>query len=127
MDNEFSIFHFKLLKTFVSYVLLKLLYLPMRETNRDCIRDGCIPDCFVGVVSVGWKPLCLSGLHVDKLASFLALGEDNYTVDESEESVVLAHTHVETGVVNCATLTLDDVTGFAMLTAENLYTESFAF
>ena len=71
--------------------------------------------------------LCLSGLHVDKLATFLALGEYYYTVDESEESVVLTHTHVETGMVNGATLTLEDVTGFAMLTAENLNTESFAF
>ena len=71
--------------------------------------------------------LCLSGLHVDKLATFLALGEYYYTVNESEESVVLTHTHVETGMVNGATLTLEDVTGFAMLTAENLYTESFAF
>ena len=74
-------------------------------------------------ISVG---LCLSGLHVDKLATFLALGEYYYTVDESEESVVLTHTHVETGMVNGATLTLEDVTGFAMLTAENLYTESCA-
>lgn len=71
--------------------------------------------------------LCLGGLNVDELASLLALGEYYYTVDESEDGVVLAHTHVKTGVVNCATLTLDDVAGFAILTAENLYTESFAF
>ncbi len=58
---------------------------------------------------------------------FLAFSEDNYTVDQSEKSVVLAHTYVEAGVVNCATLTLDDVAGFAMLTTENLYSESFAF
>lgn len=73
------------------------------------------------------RGLCLSGLYVDELASLLALGEYYYTVDESEDGVVLTHTHVETGMVNGATLTLDDVTGFAMLTAENLYSESFAF
>ena len=73
------------------------------------------------------RSLCLGGLYIDKLATFFSLGEYHYTVDESEESVVLAHTHVKTGVVNCATLTLEDVAGFAILTAENLYTESFAF
>lgn len=71
--------------------------------------------------------LCLGRLHVDELAAFLALGEYNNTVDESEESVILAHAYIEAGMMHCATLTLDDVAGFAILTAENLYTESFAF
>lgn len=73
------------------------------------------------------RALCLSRLHVDKLASFLALGEYYYTVDKSKQGVILTHAYVETGMMNGTTLTLDDVTGFAMLTAENLYTESFAF
>ena len=71
--------------------------------------------------------LCLCRLYVDELATFLALGEYYETVDESEDSVVLAHSDIKTGMVLCATLTLDDVAGFAMLTAENLYSESFAF
>lgn len=71
--------------------------------------------------------LCLGRLNVDELAAFFAFSEDNNTVDEGEESVVLAHANVETGMVNGATLTLDDVTGFAVLTTENLHTESFAF
>lgn len=82
------------------------------------------PDDFLIYQSGG---LCLSRLYVDKLASLFAFGEYYYTVDKSKQSVVLAHTYIKAGMVNCATLTLDDVTGFAMLTAENLYTESFAF
>lgn len=71
--------------------------------------------------------LYLRGLNVDEFTSFFAFGEDNNTVNESEDSVVFAHANVETGMVNGATLTFDDVTGFAILTTENLYTESFAF
>ena len=71
--------------------------------------------------------LCLCGLHVDELASFLAFGEHYHSVNKSEEGVILAHAYVETGVVHCATLTLEDVAGFAILSAENLHTESFAF
>lgn len=67
------------------------------------------------------------GLHVDELAAFLAFGENNNTVDQSEDGVILAHTYVKAGVMNCATLTLDDVACLAVLTTENLYTESFAF
>ena len=67
------------------------------------------------------------GLDVDKPTAILAFGEYYNAVDQSVDGVVLAHAYVEAGMVNCATLTLDDVTGFAMLTAENLYTESFAF
>lgn len=71
--------------------------------------------------------LCLDGLHIDKLATFLAFCEHHYAVNERKESVVLAEAHIEAGVMHCAALTLDDVTCFAALSAENLYTESFAF
>ena len=54
------------------------------------------------------------GLHVDELAACLTGGEHYYAVDEGEESVVLTHAYVETGVVLSATLTLDDVAGFAL-------------
>ena len=39
------------------------------------------------------------GLHVDELAACLTGGEHYYAVDEGEESVVLTHAYVETGVV----------------------------
>ena len=53
------------------------------------------------------------GLHVDKLAACLAGGEHNHAVDEGEDGVVLTHANVQTGMVLSATLTLDDVAGFA--------------
>ncbi len=71
--------------------------------------------------------LCFGGLDVDELAAFLAFSEDNNTVNEGVDCVVLAHANVQTGVVNGAALALEDVTGFAVLTTENLYSESFAF
>ena len=46
------------------------------------------------------------------------------TVNKCVECVVRTHTHVLTGMVYCTSLTYDDVTGLAYLTAENLYTES---
>mgnify|MGYP004448535399 CR=1 FL=1 len=50
-----------------------------------------------------------------------------YAVYESIESVVFAHADVEAGMVNGATLTLDDVAGFSKLAAKNFHSESFAF
>lgn len=79
------------------------------------------------LLASGFGILCFRRLDVDELAAFFALCEDNYTINESEKSVVLAHANVEARVVYGATLTFDDVTGFAMLTTENLYSESFAF
>lgn len=54
------------------------------------------------------------GLHVDELTSFLAGGEHYNSVDESEECVILTHTYIKTGVMLSATLTLQDVAGFAV-------------
>lgn len=87
---------------------------------------ACSP-VFVGKMCLFSLRLCFGRLDVDEFAAFFAFCEDNNTVDEGEESVILAHANVETRVVYGATLTLDDVTGFAMLTTENLYSESFAF
>ena len=67
------------------------------------------------------------GLNVDKLAAFFTGGEYYYAVNEGEEGVVLTHAYVETGVVNGATLTLDDIASFAFRTTEDFHTESFAF
>lgn len=69
----------------------------------------------------------LGGCHVDEAATLLSGGEHYGAVNEGIKSVVLAHTHVFTGVVNCSTLTFDDVACFSKLTAENLDAESFAF
>ena len=69
--------------------------------------------------------LCV-GLDVDVLATLLAGGEYHNTVDQGEQSVVLAHAHVQSGVMNCAALTLNDVAGFAIRTTKDLYSESFA-
>ena len=48
-------------------------------------------------------------------------------VDEGEEGMVIAHTHVEAGMMACATLTDDDVACFGVLSAEKFHTQSFAF
>ena len=71
--------------------------------------------------------LCLGRLHVDELAAFFAFGKYDNSVDKSEDGMILTHANVKAGMVNRATLTLDDVACFAVLTTENLYTESFAF
>ena len=63
--------------------------------------------------------LCLAGrLHVDETAAFLAGGEHNHAIHEGVNRVVLAHTYVKTGMVNRATLTLDDIACFGVLTAK---------
>ena len=74
------------------------------------------------------EDLCFAyGSYVDELATVAAFGELYGAVHEGVESVVFAHAYVEARVVYGATLTFDDVTGFAVLTTENLYSESFAF
>ena len=52
---------------------------------------------------------------------------DVLAIHEGVNRVVLAHTYVKTGMVNRATLTLDDIACFGVLTAKNLHSESFAF
>ena len=46
--------------------------------------------------------------------------ESYNTINESEESVILTHTYVFTRIVNCTTLTNDNVTCNASLTTPNL-------
>lgn len=69
----------------------------------------------------------MMGLHVDELAAILTCGESYYTIDKGEEGMILTHTDVETGMVNSATLALEDVTGFAVRSTKNFHTESFTF
>ena len=72
--------------------------------------------------------LCLGfGSYVDKRAALFAFGEDNCTVNESVESVVFAHTHVQARVVNSTTLTFEDVACLSLLATENFHTESCGF
>ncbi len=71
--------------------------------------------------------LCFSRSYVDELTTVFAFREDYCAINKSVKSVVFTHTNVFTWVVNCATLTFDNVTSFSKLTAENLNTESFAF
>lgn len=73
------------------------------------------------------KSVGLMRLHVDKLAPFLARGEHHNTINQCEECVILAHTHVQTRVVHCATLTFQDIACPAARTTKNLNTKSFAF
>lgn len=67
------------------------------------------------------------GLYVDVLAALLASGEHYNAVDKSENSVVLAHAYIKAGVVLGATLTLDDVAGFAIAATKDFHAEAFAF
>ena len=77
------------------------------------------------VVGVRLSGLC--GLDVDELATVATFAELYSAADEGIESVVLADTDIQTGMVHCAALTFQDVTCFAVLTAKNFYAESLAF
>ena len=66
-------------------------------------------------------------IDVDETATVFAFGEDNHTVNESVDGMILAHAYVEAGMMYSTTLTLDDIARFSALTAKNLNTESFAF
>ena len=80
---------------------------PYEKSRADEVRDWVFDGNRVCLV-------CCVGLNVDELASLFA-GRENYdTVDESEKSVVFTHANVKTGVVSCATLTLQDVASLAL-------------
>lgn len=67
------------------------------------------------------------GLDIDELASLFTGRENHYTINEGEESVILTHSYIETGMVLGSALTLDDITGFALRPTKNLHSETFAF
>ena len=75
---------------------------------------------------VSLSALGLKGLHVDKLTAVFTLSKYYSAINQSIDGVILAHAYIQTGMVNSTTLTLDDVTGFSILTAKNLNSESFA-
>ena len=70
--------------------------------------------------------LCFGGDYRDVALVVTSSLELYSTVNKCVECVVRTHTHVLTGMVYCASLTHDDVTGLAYLATENLYTESLA-
>ena len=61
------------------------------------------------------------------MTTILAFSEHNHTVNKRKESVIFAHAYILTGMVNCATLTFDDVACLSKLATKNLHAESFAF
>lgn len=71
--------------------------------------------------------LRLERSYIDKFSAVLAGGKYNYSVNESVNCVVFAHSDIESGMMHCATLALDDVARLGALTTKNLNTESFAF
>ena len=90
---------------------------------------GTSPDCgcFLLIVRVYCRLLSFRYRgDVDEAATVTTGGESNGAINESVEGVVLAHAHVQTGMVNGATLTLDDVACLGKLTTKNLNTESCA-
>lgn len=47
--------------------------------------------------------------------------ESDHTVYQCVKRMIFTHTYVRAGIVDCATLTNDDITGYTFLSAENLY------
>ena len=78
------------------------------------------------IFSVNNPYLLSKGSYANVRLTRRLLAELNCTVNQCEESVVLTHTHVVTGVVYSTSLTYDDVAGLSELTTEKLYTESLA-
>ena len=96
----------------------------IRVLYRQRVRPEATPACFF-VTSAN---LCFAyGLYIDEFAAVATFGEYHHAVDEGVDGVVLAQTYVEAGMVNCAALALDDIAGFAGLSAEDFHTESLAF
>ena len=87
--------------------------------------EGCALRHSPRVVGVRLSGLC--GLDVDELATVATFAELYSAADEGIESVVLADTDIQTGMVHCAALTFENVAGFGELAAEDLNTQTFAF
>ena len=62
---------------------------------------------------------CLNWCHVDVSTTVLACSEHYSAVDECIQCVVLTDTYILAWVVNCTTLTLDDVASLGELSAED--------
>lgn len=62
----------------------------------------------------------------DEALVALSLREDYSTIGQSIECMILAHGHVATRVVLCASLANEDVSGLTSLSSKDLYAEAFA-
>ena len=67
---------------------------------------------------------CLDHVDVDVTSAVLELYG---TVNQSIQSVILAHANIHAGTMLGTALTADDVTGLGKLTTKNLDAEAFAF
>lgn len=67
------------------------------------------------------QTLCLCNrLYRNKRFTVSTFFESNGSVNQGEQSMILAHTYVQTGIVDGTSLADNDVTGFGQLTAKNL-------
>ena len=73
-------------------------------------------------------PLCLSGDGNDTYSTAVeaTLPELYGSINESIESVVLAHSNVSAGIVTSTTLTNDNVASNALFTTKNLDAQSLS-
>ena len=96
---------------------------------------GCIIRCiplsiqsllFLSVINLLFAgDLRLGGRNYRNVASVSATLLEAYdTIYQCVESVVATHTDVFTRIVNCTSLTYNDVTSFALLSTPNLHTKS---
>ena len=95
----------------------------MAAANATAIYACCSwvnPRRCLIVASVQW-------LNIDKLAAAFTFCKVDCTVYQRKQCVVLTHANIQTRMVNCATLTFDDVACFSKLTTEDFDAQSFAF
>ncbi len=90
----------------------------MRATAILCLLSGQLRCLLVG---------CFNWSYIDELATAFTFCKEHCTVYQCKQSVVFTHTNIQTRVVNCATLTFDDVACFSKLTTEDFDAQSFAF
>lgn len=81
----------------------------------------------VGSVSRQLVVGCVYWLHVDELATAFTFSKVYGPINQCKQSVVFTHTNIQTWMVNCTTLTFDDVACFSKLTTEDFDAQSFAF
>lgn len=51
----------------------------------------------------------------------------NFTIDKCKKSMIFAHTYIKSGMMLCASLSYNNISGFATLSAEYLYAQPLAF
>ena len=67
------------------------------------------------------QTLCLCNrLYRNKRFTVSTFLESYGSINQGEQGMILAHTYIQTGIVDGTSLADDDVTGFGKLTAKNL-------